>query len=225
MSQSFCPSRRRLLASSALAAVALTLAPAFAPSLAAYAETSAKPGSAKPGAAAPAFTLDSASGAKVSLADFKGKTVVLEWTNHDCPFVKKHYSSGNMQNLQREAAKNGIVWLTIISSEPGEQGHVSAEEANKLTASRGAVPAQVLFDPKGTVGRAYGAKTTPHMYIITPDGKLAFMGGIDDKPSADVADIEKARNHVKEALAELAAGKPVSTPQTRPYGCAIKYAS
>lgn len=177
------------------------------------------------GAPAPGFTLTSANGDAVSLADFRGKIVVLEWTNHDCPFVRKHYNSGTMQSLQRDARAGGVVWLTIISSAPGEQGHVSRAEAQRLSASRGATPTAVLFDPDGKTGRAYGARTTPHMYIITADGKLAYMGGIDDKPSANTADIATARPHVREALAELTAGKPVSTPQSRPYGCAIKYAS
>ena len=215
MSHPFCLSRRHLLAGSALAGLALATG---LPALAA-------PPPVKSGSVAPAFTLASAGGGKTSLADFKGKTVVLEWTNHECPFVKKHYSSGNMQKLQKEAAGAGVVWLTIISSAPGEQGAVSAEEANRLTASRGATPAQVLFDPDGKVGRAYGARATPHMYVIAPDGKLAYLGAIDDKPGTDVAEVQGARNYVREALAELSSGKPVSAPQTRAYGCAIKYAS
>ncbi len=217
MGRSFRPSRRRLLAGSALAGLAFALASG--------APARAVPPPVKPGNPPPAFTLMSAAGGKVSLADFTGKTVVLEWTNHACPFVQKHYSSGNMQNLQRDAARAGVVWLSIISSAPGEQGAVSAEEASRLTASRNAAPAQVLFDPDGKVGRAYGARTTPHMYVIAPDGRLAYMGAIDDRPGTDVAEIAGARNHVREALAELAAGKPVSTPQTRAYGCAIKYAA
>jgi len=210
-------SRRRLLTGSALAGLVLALASS--------ATVLAAPPPVKPGSPPPDFTLTSAAGARVSLADFKGRTVVLEWTNHACPFVQKHYSSNNIQNLQRDAKSAGVVWLSIISSAPGEQGAVSAEEANRLTASRNAAPAQVLFDPDGKVGRAYGARATPHMYVIAPDGRLAYMGAIDDRPGTDVAEIAGARNHVREALAELASGKPVSTPQTRAYGCAIKYAT
>lgn len=210
-------SRRRLLQGTAAVAISLAM-PALLPPEPAMA-------AAQLGAPAPGFTLTSANGHAVSLADFRGKIVVLEWTNHDCPFVHKHYNSGTMQNLQRDAQAGGVVWLTIISSAPGEQGHVSPAEAQRLSASRGATPTAVLFDPDGKTGRAYGARTTPHMFIITGDGKLAYMGGIDDKPSANAADIATARPHVREALAELTAGKPVSTPQSRPYGCAIKYAS
>lgn len=217
MSRPFGLSRRRLLAGSALAGLALALAPNL-PALAA-------PPPVKPGSVAPPFTLTSAGGGKISLADFKGKTVVLEWTNHECPFVRKHYASGNMQSLQRDAAKAGVVWLSIISSAPGEQGAVSPDVARQLTTSRDAAPAQVLFDPDGKVGRAYGARATPHMYVITPDGKLAYMGAIDDKPGANVSEIAGARNYVREALTALSSGKPVSPPQTRAYGCSIKYAS
>ncbi|MFC0282036.1 thioredoxin family protein [Camelimonas abortus] len=177
------------------------------------------------GAPAPPFTLVSADGRQVSLADFRGRTVVLEWTNHECPFVRKHYGAGAMQKLQKEARDAGVVWLTIISSAPGEQGHVTPEEARRLTVSRGAAPAAVLFDETGRTGRAYGAKTTPHMYVIGPDGALLYAGGIDDRPGTDPAELAGARNHVREALAEIAAGKPVSVRQSRPYGCAIKYAS
>src|SRR6187200_718018 len=156
------------------------------------------PGTANPaaqariGAPAPAFTLADSNGKTVSLADFKGKTVVLEWTNHDCPYVRKHYGGNNMQALQKEWTAQGVVWLTLISSAPGTEGYVSAQEANKLTAERGAAPSDVLFDPKGDVGRAYGAQVTPHMYVIKGDGTLVYMGGIDDKPTARLADLKTA---------------------------------
>jgi peroxiredoxin len=177
------------------------------------------------GAPAPAFTLPAANGRTISLADFKGKTVVLEWSNHACPYVGKHYRSDNMQQLQKKWTARDVVWLTVISSAPGLQGYVTAEQANKLTAERGAAPSAVLFDPKGTVGRAYGARVTPHMYVVSGDGVLVYAGGIDDKPSANVADIKTARNFVDDALSELSAGKPVSAARTRAYGCTVKYGS
>ncbi|HEY0957528.1 MAG TPA: redoxin domain-containing protein [Roseateles sp.] len=175
-------------------------------------------------AAAPAFTATTADGKTVNLADYKGKTVVLEWTNHDCPFVKKHYS-GNMQSHQKDAAAQGVVWLQVISSAPGQQGHVDGATAKKLNADRGAAPAATLLDPKGEIGKAYGAQTTPHMYVIRGDGTLAYKGGIDSIPSAKVDDIAKADPYVKLALADVAAGKKVEKASTRPYGCSIKYAS
>jgi peroxiredoxin len=180
---------------------------------------------AKVGAPAPAFSLTDSSGKTVSLADFKGKTVVLEWTNHDCPYVRKHYGGNNMQALQKKWTQQGVVWLSLISSEPGSQGYVTAEEANKLTKDRGAAPTAVLFDPKGGVGRAYGAQTTPHMYVIKGDGTLAYMGGIDDKATTRLADLKTAKNFVDMALSEVAQGKPVSITTSRPYGCSIKYSS
>jgi peroxiredoxin len=180
---------------------------------------------AKIGAPAPAFSLTDSSGKAVSLADFKGKTVVLEWTNHDCPYVRKHYGGNNMQALQKKWTAQGVVWLSLISSEPGSQGHVTAEEANKLTKDRGAAPTAVLFDPKGDVGHAYGARTTPHMYVITGNGTLAYMGGIDDKATTRLEDLKTAKNFVDLALSEVAQGKPVSITTSRPYGCSIKYSS
>lgn len=177
------------------------------------------------GAPAPTFTATDSNGKAVSLAEFKGKTVVLEWTNHDCPFVRKHYSSNNMQALQKKWTAQGVVWLSLISSAEGEQGFVTPEQANKLTTDRGASPTAVLLDPKGEVGRAYGAQTTPHMFIIKSDGTLAYMGGIDDKPTTRTADLKDARNYVDSALAEIAAGKPVSVTASRPYGCSVKYSS
>lgn len=194
--------------------IALALAAACQPSAQA---------AAKVGEPAPAFAAIDSNGKTVNLADYKGKTVVLEWTNHECPFVRKHYGSGNMQALQKDAAGQGVVWLSVISSAPGKQGHVDAGKANELTASRGAAPSAVLLDAKGTVGRLYGAKTTPHMYIVNPEGKLIYAGGIDSIASADPADIPKATPFVKVALEESRSGKPVSQALTAPYGCSVKY--
>lgn len=205
----------RALRPAAFAALALSVATlAGAPALAA---------GVKVGAKAPEFTAVDSNGMTVRLADFRGKLVVLEWSNHDCPYVRKHYRAGNMQSQQDAAAKAGIVWLTIISSAEGEQGHVSGAKANALTAERKAKPAHVLFDPAGTIGRAYDAKVTPHMYVIGKDGTLLFQGGIDSIASTRDADIERAKQYVREALAEIASGKPVTDHTTRAYGCTIKY--
>jgi AhpC/TSA family len=151
--------------------------------------------------------------------------VVLEWTNHDCPYVGKHYRGNNMQALQKKWTGQGVVWLSVISSGRGQEGHVSPQQANKLTADRGAAPTAVLLDPTGKVGRAYGAKTTPHMYVINGEGALVYMGGIDDKPTARLEDLKRARNFVDEALSEISQGKPVSVTSTRAYGCSVKYGS
>ena len=175
-------------------------------------------------APAPAFTATTADGTTVSLADYKGKTVVLEWTNHDCPYVKKHYG-GNMQSQQKAAAAQGVVWLQVISSAPGQQGHVDGATAQKLNADRGAVPAATLLDPKGEIGKAYGAQTTPHMYVIRPDGTLAYKGGIDSLATADKNDIGKAEPYVTQALVAVSSGRKPEKASTRPYGCSIKYAS
>lgn len=176
------------------------------------------------GAAAPEFTLTDADGKTHSLSDFRGKTVVLEWTNHDCPFVKKHYNGENMQQQQRDAAADGVVWLTLNSSAAGKQGHVSAEQAKQIASGWNAFNAAYLFDTDGTVGRAYAAKTTPHMYVIDAEGVLRYNGAIDSIPSADVADIPTATQYVSTGLSELGAGSSISTPLTQPYGCSIKYA-
>jgi hypothetical protein len=157
------------------------------------------------------------------LSQYRGKTVVLEWTNHDCPYVRKHYQSGNMQKLQKAAISDGIVWLSIISSAPGKQGHVSGVEANALTSQRNASPSAVILDEKGDIGRLYGAKTTPHMYIIDPKGTLVYMGGIDNIPSSNQADIDRATNYVSAALQSLKEGKVITDNVTRPYGCSVKY--
>jgi hypothetical protein len=177
------------------------------------------------GTPAPAFTLADSNGRAVSLVDFKGNTVVLEWTNHECPYVGKHYRGNNMQALQKKWTGQGIVWLSVISSAPGLQGHVSPQQANKLTTDRGAAPSAVLFDPTGKVGRSYGARTTPHMYVIDREGALVYMGAIDDQPTARLEDLKGARNFVDQALGEISQGKPVSVAVSRAYGCSIKYGS
>jgi peroxiredoxin len=175
------------------------------------------------GKAAPEVRLNDVNGRLVSLSDFRGKTVVLEWNNPDCPTVDKHYESGNMQKTQAAAAADGVVWLTINSSAEGKQGYMTPAEAKAFAASQPSRRTAYLLDPAGVAGRAYGAKATPHMYIVNPGGTLVYNGGIDDKPSTDKADIEGARNHVLAALGELKAGKPVSVPTTRAYGCSVKY--
>jgi hypothetical protein len=186
----------------------------------------AAPAAAAPvvGQAAPNFRLADVNGKPVTLSDFRGKTVVLEWNNPGCPFVKKHYDSGNMQKAQAAAAKDGVVWLTINSGAPGKQGYMTGPEAKAFVAKAGAKPAAYLVDPRGVVGKAYDAKTTPHMYIVDKAGTLVYAGGIDDKPTANPADINGARNHVLAALSELKAGKAVSVASSRPYGCSVKYA-
>jgi hypothetical protein len=182
---------------------------------------------AEPALGAPAldFSARDADGKVVWLHDFKGKVVVLEWNNPGCPFVQKHYKSGNMQRTQAAATAQGVVWLTINSGAEGQQGHMDGAQARQFVAGQGAKPTRYLLDPLGLVGKGYGAKTTPHMYIIDANGRLVYRGGIDDKPTADQGDIPGARNHVSAALAELRAGKPVSVAETRPYGCSVKYAN
>lgn len=175
------------------------------------------------GKLAPQFTATDSNGKSHSLADFKGKTVVLEWTNDGCPYVKKHYGSGNMQNLQHEVKAAGGVWLSIISSAPGKQGYVQGAAANELTTSRNAAPTAVLLDPAGAIGRAYEAQTTPHMFVIDPTGTLRYMGAIDDQPSTDVTTIATARNYVREAFKAVSTGGKVAETATDPYGCSVKY--
>jgi peroxiredoxin len=175
------------------------------------------------GQPAPLFTAADSNGKTWSLAEMRGKVVVLETTNHDCPYVRKHYNSGNMQTQQREAAAKGVVWLTIASSATGEQGHVTAAQANQLTQSRNAQPAAVLLDPQSKIARAYDATVTPHMYIVDAQGRLVYKGGIDSIPSSSQSDIPKATQYVRVALDEVLAGKPVSQASTRPYGCSLKY--
>jgi len=206
-------SRRLFLAQAGSAALVTGLA---LPRLAGAAPTVGQP--------APGFTAATSTGGAQSLNDLRGKIVVLEWTNHDCPYVRKHYDTGNMQTLQRETAGQGVTWLTIISSAPRTQGHVSPAEANELTTSRKAAPAAVLLDPAGTVGKLYGATNTPHMYVVDKAGLLVYAGAIDDRPTTRRSDVEGANNYVRAALHAVMAGQPVKTPQTRAYGCTVKYA-
>lgn len=193
---------------------------AAAATLAALSLAIASPIVGKP---APQFTAVDSNGKSRSLADFKGKIVVLEWTNDGCPYVRKHYGSGNMQNLQQEVTAAGGVWLSIISSAPGKQGYVQGTGANELTSSRGAHPTAVLLDPAGAIGRAYEAQTTPHMFVIDPTGNVRYMGAIDDQPTTDVTTIAAARNFVREAFKAVSSGGNVAETATDPYGCSVKY--
>jgi peroxiredoxin len=179
---------------------------------------------AKVGDAAPGFTVSATTGKSVSLADQRGKLVILEWTNHDCPYVRKHYETGNMQSLQRETTAQGVVWLTLISSSPGTQGYVTPKQADDLTVTRKANPTSVLLDPTGAVGKTYGATNTPHMYLIDKNGLLLYAGAIDDRPTTRRADVQGAHNYVRAALEDVAAGRAVQTSVTRAYGCTVKYA-
>jgi peroxiredoxin len=175
------------------------------------------------GQLAPDFNIQDSKGDSLSLSQFRGKTIVLEWTNAECPYTRKHYSSGNMQSVQQLARKNGIVWLSIISSAPGMQGYVNGPAADALTESRHAAPTAVLLDPNGTVGRLYHAKTTPHMFVIDKNGALRYMGGIDSIASADSDDIARAEPYLKEAMLAVAQGEKPPHSVTKPYGCSIKY--
>lgn len=200
---------KKLVASAALAAV-LTFPAAASPEV---------------GKAAPDFTARTADGKSVDLQSLRGKIVVLEWTNHDCPYVRMHYGANNMQTLQKEAADKGIVWLQVISSPPGKQGYVDGPAAIKLNADRKASPANVLLDPQGKLGMLYGAQTTPHMYVIDAKGTLVYKGGIDSIPSARPDSLPKAVNYVRETLQAVVANQPVPNPSTRAYGCTIHYGS
>lgn len=184
---------------------------------------SAEMGDPAIGAAAPAFTAVDSNGKSHNLADFKGKYVVLEWLNHGCPYVVKHYESKNMQGLQKEYTAKGVVWLSIISSVPGKQGHSTPAKANEDLAAKGGASTAVLLDEKSDIGRLYGAKTTPHMFVIDPAGNVIYKGAIDDKPTTDTDDIAGATNYVRAALDAAMAGKPVAMAQTKPYGCSVKY--
>lgn len=177
------------------------------------------------GAPAPDFTATDSNGQTVKLADLRGKLVVLEWTNDGCPFVGKWYRSGAMQSLQRDAAGMGAVWLSVISSAPGEQGAADGPHANELTRSRNAAPAHVLLDAQGGIGHLYDAQTTPHIFIIGKDGTLGYMGGADSIASTRVEDLVRAEPYAREALTAIAAGQPAPRPVTRPYGCTVKYAA
>jgi DsbC/DsbD-like thiol-disulfide interchange protein/peroxiredoxin len=178
---------------------------------------------AKVGDAAPDFTGTASSGKTVHLADYRGKYVVLEWHNNGCPYVRKQYNSGNMQRLQKQWTGKGVVWFTILSSAPGKQGFVSASEENDYLAKMQAAPTAALLDPTGSLGHLYDAKTSPHMFVISPQGVLIYDGAIDDKPTTDLADVPGAANYVSLALEEAMAGKPVAMAATRPYGCSVKY--
>jgi len=176
------------------------------------------------GKAAPDFVGTDSNGKKIKLSALRGRMVILEWTNHQCPYVVKHYDTKNMQKTQQAARKLGVVWLSVISSAPGRQGYVDGPTANKLSKSRGATPNHVILDPKGVIGRKYEATNTPHMFIIGKDGTLLYMGAIDSIRPARHSDVPKAKNYVTAALSQIAAGKKISEPVTRQYGCSIKYA-
>jgi len=175
------------------------------------------------GQPAPDFTLTDTNGQSHSLSQFKEKYVVLEWFNHDCPFVKKHYDSGNMQALQKEYTSKDVVWLSINSSAAGKEGYYNAEQTNQMMKDKTAAPTAVLLDSDGKVGQLYGAQTTPHMFIINPDGILIYQGAIDDKKSTDPADISSSKNYVESALDAAMAGQSVSESTTKSYGCSVKY--
>ena len=179
----------------------------------------------KNGAIAQDFKLTDVNGQTVQLSQFRGKTVILEWHNPGCPFVSKHYGSGNMQATQKAAREQGAIWLTINSGAEGKQGHMTGAEAKALIDRQNIQSTDYLLDPKGLVGKAYGARTTPHLYIIDGSGILVYQGGIDDRPTANTADIKDARNHVLAALKEMRSGNKISVAQSRPYGCSVKYGS
>ena len=174
---------------------------------------------------APDFTLTDTRGETHTLSDYAGEWVVLEWLNYDCPFVRKHYNSGNMQRLQEHYTDLGVVWLSVVSSAPGLQGHFPPAEMNRRTEAHGGQQTAVLMDPSGEVGRAYGARTTPHMFVINPEGVIVYNGAIDDRPSPDPASLEGATNYVVRALTQATGGEAVTTARTQPYGCSVKYGS
>src|SRR3984885_6133577 len=178
---------------------------------------------AKVGEAAPDFTATASNGKAVHLADYRGKYVVLEWHNNGCPYVGKHYKSGNMQRLQKQWTSQGVIWFTILSSAPGNQGYVTASEENDYLAKMQAAPTAALLDPSGQIGHLYDAKTSPQMIVINPQGVVIYSGAIDDKPTTDLDGVPGATNYVNRALEQAMAGKPVETPATRPYGCSVKY--
>ena len=178
----------------------------------------------KVGDPAPGFNGKDSNGKVQKLSDYRGKYVVLEWHNRQCPYVNKHYSSGNMQKLQKAWTAKGVVWFTVISSAPGKQGYVTAEEENAYLKEVNASPTAVLLDPTGELGHLYSAKTSPHMFVINPQGILIYDGAIDDKPTTDLEDIATATNYLNLALDEAMAGEQVETQVTRPYGCSVKYA-
>ena len=226
--------RLKALSSALAAALLLTLPSRSATSspaakaapngTAASSAPAATTGSARPGSPAPDFTLPDAGGKSHSLSEYRGKWVVLEWVNYDCPFVKKHYGSGNMQKQQQVARDKGAVWLSINSSAPGKQGHFEGVDLTKRILESKSASDAYLVDTDGKVGKAYKAKTTPHMFVINPEGKVVYAGAIDDRPSTDVADVTGAKNYVQAALDAGIAGKPVETASTASYGCGVKYA-
>jgi peroxiredoxin len=203
-------SHRKLLA---LALATLTLATLTLPAFA-----------VAPGATAPDFKGTDSNGVQHSLSEYRGKYVVLEWANKGCPYDQKHYLSGSMENLQKEWTAKGVVWLSVISSAPGTQGYVTPSEENTYLKTMHATPTAALLDPTSTIARLYEAKTTPHIFVIDPTGKLIYQGAIDDKPTTDQQDLKGARNYLKEALTAAMAGNPVPVASTRPYGCSVKYA-
>lgn len=176
------------------------------------------------GETAPDFTAQSADGSVVKLSDYAGKVVVLEWFNKDCPFVRKHYDTANMQTLQKEYAAKGVVWLTVNSSAEGQQGYETAEQALETVKKESAAPAHVVLDPEGKVGKLYDAKTTPHLFVINAEGLLVYAGGIDDKPSTAKDDVKTAKSYIRAALDAVLAGEEVADSSTRAYGCNVKYA-
>jgi peroxiredoxin len=182
-------------------------------------------GAPKVGEMAPNFTGTDSNGKSHSLSDFKGKIVVLEWVNYDCPFVKKHYKSQNMQELQAKYTKEGVIWLSINSSAKGKQGYLTPEEANSAMKERNASPTAMILDPSGEIGKLYNAKTTPHMFVIDAEGKLAYMGAIDDNDSSNPDDAKTAKNYVSTALDSLMSGSKIEVASTNPYGCSVKYSS
>ena len=206
-----------------LAAVALALVTGLAGPAAAASAVPAAP--ATVGQPAPAFTLRDTAGRAVSLADFKGRHVVLEWVNPGCPYVQRHYEAANMQGTQKGATQRGVVWLAVNSTAADARDYLAPAALGAWMSSQQAAASATLMDPEGQVGRAYGARTTPHLYVIDPRGTLVYAGGIDDRPRARIAEMPGATNHVRKALDELVAGKPVSTPVTQPYGCSVKYAA
>ena len=200
-------SHRRLLS------LALTLATFTLPALA-----------VAPGSPAPDFKGTDSNGVQHTLSEYRGKFVVLEWANKGCPYDQKHYLSGSIESQQREWTAKDVVWLTVISSAPGEQGYVTPSEENTYLKTMHAAPTAALLDPTGAIGRLYEAKTTPHIFVIDPTGKLIYQGALDDKPTTEQADLKGARNYLNETLTAAMAGKPVSVASTRPYGCSVKYA-
>ena len=179
---------------------------------------------ARVGDAAPDFSGTDTHGQTHKLTDYKGKFVVLEWTNNGCPYTQKHYVSGNMQALQKQWTGKGVVWLTILSSAPGQQGYMTATQENAYLEQEHATPTAAILDPQGLIGHLYSAKTTPHMFVIDPTGKLVYEGAIDDHATTDAGDVAASKNYVSAALSAALAGQPVATAYTRPYGCSVKYA-